>query len=203
MIDWERVGLPRWYDSKLGRCNDRKLGRLVGVSQGTIRYRRELFGIPAWSARKRPVQRVPAGHPLRAFQQLIGLVPDDELATRAGVAVELVAQIRSALALQEVQPEPVVEVVTHPAYHGPLLGFEPLLTSMTAVMISRATGLPLSVIEARRDFLGVARFVRVSKLERYRYLLGRVSNYAVARFVGVSVSRVTDYRKQKPKQPAT
>ncbi len=34
----------------LGRCSDCRVARIAGVSQGAIRYRRELFGIAAWTA---------------------------------------------------------------------------------------------------------------------------------------------------------
>ncbi len=234
----------------LGRCSDCRVARLAGVSQGAIRYRRELFGIAAWTAAmniepfremfgvlpereiarragvsvhsvarfrdrmhlpryprskpKRVAQRVPLGHPLREYQQFIGLVPDADLACRVNVEVGLVVQIRHELGLDEVSPtQPVVVPFVHPAYHGPLIGFEPLLSQMSAVKVSRATGLPIGIIEARRDFLGIPAFVRFSKLDKYKHLIGRVSNYALAKYVGVSTTRVSEYRKQNSIQPHT
>lgn len=48
-VDWKNVGLPRWYDCKLGRLKDQALARLVGTTKGRIRARRLALGIAACS----------------------------------------------------------------------------------------------------------------------------------------------------------
>ena len=30
-VDWKIVGLPRWYDCKLGRIKDQTLAKMVGI----------------------------------------------------------------------------------------------------------------------------------------------------------------------------
>ncbi|MCF5395312.1 hypothetical protein GIV96_25510 [Pseudomonas syringae] len=184
-----------------GVLPEREIARRAGVSVHSVARFRDRMHLPrnprSVAKPTRVAQRVPAGHPLREYQQFIGLVPDADLACRVNVEVGLVVQIRRELGLDEVSP------IVHPAYYGPLIGFEPLLSQMSAVKVSRATGLPIGIIEARRDFLGIPPFVRFSKLDRYKHLIGRVSNYALAKYVGVSTTRVSEYRKQKSNQPHT
>ncbi len=207
------LGIAAWsvamniepYREMFGVLPEREIARCAGVSVHTVARFRDRMQLPRYprSKPKRVAQRVPLGHPLREYQQFIGLVPDADLACRVNVEVGLVVQIRRELGLDDVSPIQPVEPFVHPAYYGPLIGFEPLLSQMSAVKVSRATGLPIGIIEARRDFLGIPPFVRFSKLDRYKHLIGRVSNYALAKYVGVSTTRVSEYRKQKSNQPHT
>jgi len=48
-VNWIAVGIARWYDCKLGRMNDRALANLVGTTEESIRRRRVLFKIEAYS----------------------------------------------------------------------------------------------------------------------------------------------------------
>jgi hypothetical protein len=240
--DWENIGIPRWYDCKLGRMKDRRLARLVGTSLNRIRYRRELFGIAPYSVHEaiepyrhllgvetdshisrlcdvsvssvtnyreslcippRPrapqrKQRIPANHPVRPYKALLGLVADKEIAKLAGVPVATVEALREAFGFQPVAPLPKApKRRLIPDYHGPLLGYESLFGTMSAAKISRATGVAITVVERRQTFLGVTPYVRVSRLERYRHLVGVVSSSVLAKLAGVSPARVRDFARAK------
>lgn len=240
--DWIKIGLPRWYDCKLGRVNDKRLARLVGTSQGVIRYRRNLFGIAAWSValliepfrhlvgvepdRKiaalsgasvssvttyreslgiapatRPAprkQRIPAHHPIKPYRQLLGLVADPEIAALAGVPVAVVEALRESFGFEPVASVPGLPTQDPlPNYQGPWLGYESLFGSMSAAKISRAVGVPFSVVEQRQQHLGVTPYKRVSRVARYEHLLGVVSNNVLAKLVGLTPARIADIRRTK------
>lgn len=239
---WEKIGLPRWYDCKLGRMNDKRLARLVGTTHGVIRYRRKLFGISAWSAalliepfrhlvgvepdRKiaarsgvsvssvttyreslgiapatRPAprkQRIPAHHPIKPYRQLLGLVPDTEIAALAGVSVAVVESLRESFGFGPVAPAPAPPTQDPlPNYQGPWLGYESLFGFMSAAKISRAVGVPISVVEQRQQFLGVTPYKRVSRITGYEHLLGVVSNNVLAKLVGLTPARIADIRTKQ------
>lgn len=242
--DWEKIGIPRWYDCKLGRMKDRRLARLVGTSLNRIRYRRELFGIAPYSVeqaiepfrhllgvesdphvsrlcgvsvgsvttyreslgippRLRSIepkrkQRLPANHPVRPYKALLGLVDDEEIATLSGVPVATVEALRESFGFQPAAPLPdAPKRVLIPDYHGPWLGYESLFGTMSAAKISRAVGVPFSVVERRQTFLGVTPYQRVSRLERYKHLVGIVSNNVLAKLAGVSPARATEFARAK------
>ena len=244
MADWQNIGLPRWYDCKLGRIKDQTLATLVGVSKNRIRHRRLLFGIAAHTvdqliapfrdrlgvdsdltiarccgvsvssvktyresvgiaAKPRPVplqrkQRIPADHPVRPYKALLGHVCDQDIARISGVSVANVKALRDAFGLEPAAPLPdppkQIPIQDCP---GPLIGYESLFGRMSAAKISRAVGVPFSVVERRQAFLGVPLYQRISRLARYEHLLGLVSNGLLAKLAGVSPSRVALFRKQK------
>lgn len=244
VVDWKNIGLPRWYDCKLGRIKDQTLAKLVGTSKNRIRYRRIALGIAACtvdqvikpfrdllggesdrhiarlcgasvtsvttyresigvSAMPRPIslqrtQRIPAGHPVRPYKTLLGLVSDREVATLSGVPIATVIELREAFGLDPAEPlpEPQKQPVLRD-YTGPWLGYESLFGTMSAAKISRAVGVPFSVVERRQEFLGVTPYKRVSRVARYEHLLEIVSDGVLAKLAGVSTSRVADIRKQK------
>lgn len=241
-VDWENVGVARWYDCKLGRIKDQRLARLVGTTKGIIRYRRMLLGIDAWTvgqliepfrdllgiesdpviaarcgasapsvrtyreslgiapkprsmASKPPI---PAKHPVKPYRQLLGLVADLEIASLAGVPVAVVETLRESLGIEPSAPLPEPpKTIAFPNYQGPWLGYESLFGTMSPAKISRAVGVPFSVVERRRQFLGVISYQRVSRVARYEHLLGVVSNGLLAKLAGVSPARIADIRKSK------
>lgn len=243
-VDWEIVGLPRWYDCKLGRLKDHALARLVGISKNRIRARRMMLGIPAYTvdqaiepfrhlfgvesdlniarrcgvsvasvttyreslgipAKPRPIPlqrklRIPLNHPVKPYKALLGLVSDQDIARLADVPVDSVTTLREAFGFEPAAPLPAPpEPDSIPNYQGPLLGYESLFGRMSTAKISRETGVPFLVVERRQIFLGVAPFQRVSRVDRYKHLVGIVSNNLLAKLAGVSPSRVADIRKRK------
>ena len=240
--DWKNIGLPKWYDCKLGRMKDRTLARLVGTTQHRIRQRRLMFGIAAYTVdqviepfrdllgvesdpaiaarcgvsvssvttyresqgippRPRPTprkQRIPANHPVRPYKALLGLVTDQDIAKLSGATVATVKALREAFGFGPAAPLPEPpKPIPLPNYQGPWLGFESLFGTMSSAKISRAVGVPFSVVEQRREFLGIKPYQRVSRVARYEHLLGMVSNNVLAKLAGVAPSRIADIRKSK------
>ena len=134
-------------------------------------------------------------HPYKA---LLGLVPDQEVANLADASVVTVKALRESFGLEPAAPLPESPKQT-PIQDcpGPWIGYESLFGCMSAAKISRAVGVPFSVVEQRQAFLGIPPFQRVSRLARYEHLLGLVSNGVLAKLAGVSPSRVALFRKQK------
>ena len=134
-------------------------------------------------------------HPYKA---LLGLVPDQEVANLADASVVTVKALRESFGLEPAAPLPESPKQT-PIQDspGPWIGYESLFGRMSAAKISRAVGVPFSVVEQRQAFLGIPPFQRVSRLARYEHLLGLVSNGVLAKLAGVSPSRVALFRKQK------
>ncbi|HGM4964683.1 hypothetical protein N7592_04535 [Pseudomonas juntendi] len=114
------------------------------------------------------------------------------------VPLDAVQQTRESLGFEPVAPllQPV-EIAPLQDFHGPLLGYESLLHSMSIAKISRIVGVPYSIIEKRRDFLGVKPYVRVSKAARYNHLLGIIPHSLLAKLAGISASRVQDLSRAK------
>lgn len=236
--DWEKIGQPRWYDWKLGRMNDKRLARLVGTTQGVIRYRRHLFGIPAFSValliepfrhllgiesdreiaarcgtsassvkgyreslgvspKARPEPRKP-NILFKRYRLLLGLVGDTEVAELGGVPVEVVEALRCSLGIEPCQtrPDPAVRAPI-PNYQGPWLGYESLFGTLSTAKISRTVGVPFTVVERRRLFLGATPYKRLSRVAPYEHLLGVVSNNLVAKLAGVTPARIADIRRAK------
>jgi len=243
-VDWKNIGLPRWYDCKLGRIKDQTLAKLIGTTKNRIRSRRLMFGIEAYTVdqaiepfrdllgvesdrdiarrcgasitsvtnfreslgippkhRPNPIQRtqrIPANHPVRPFKSLLGLVPDEDIARLSGVPVATARALREAFGFEPTPPLPdAAEQVPVPDYPGPWLGYESLFGTMSPAKISRAVGVPFSVVEQRREFLGIGPYQRVSRVARYEHLLGVVSNGVLAKLAGVTPARVADFRKRK------
>lgn len=243
-VDWEKVGLPRWYDCKLGRIKDQTLAKLIGTTKNRIRHRRQMFGIEAYTVdqainpyrhllgvesdlyvsrqcgvsvssvttfreslgippKPRPIplqrkQRIPANHPVRPYKALLGLVPDEDIARLSGAPVTTVKALREAFGFEPAAPlpEPPKRVLI-PNYQGPWLGYESLFGTMSAAKISRAVGVPFSVVERRQEFLGITPYQRVSRVSRYKHLVGVVSDNVLAKLAGVSPSRIADIRKSE------
>lgn len=63
--------------------------------------------------------------------------------------------------------------------------------------ISREVGVPIGVVEARQQYLGIAPYRRVSRAERYAHLFGLVPNNVLAKLAGVSHERIADMRRSR------
>lgn len=188
------------YRHLLGVETDAHIARLSGVSSFSVAAYRQAQGIaprPRRTSLKR-AKPIPPDHPVRPYRSLLGLVPDEDIARVADVAIEAVTALREAWELGEAQPlaEPPKQTPM-PNYIGPWLGYESLFGTMSAAKISRAVGVPFAVVQRRQEFLGVKPYQRVSRLARYSHLLGVVSDGVLGKLAGVSPSRVADYRAQK------
>ncbi|SOS30002.1 hypothetical protein PL963_P100019 (plasmid) [Pseudomonas cerasi] len=197
---WSISQLIKPYRHMFDDHSDLTIARLCGASVKSVTTYRRSEGLseyirPATLQRR---QRLPAGHPVRLFRPLLGRVADEEVSRLSGVEVESIASIRESFGLSRLSDE-----APHPIrlnawanFCGPWLGYESLLGTMSDPKVSRAVNVPVSVVQQRRIFLGIQPYRRVSKLERYRHLLGLVPNNLVAMLAGVSHTRVTDYLKQ-------
>ncbi len=202
----EAYGLPPYtvaqaiapHTHLLGVISDRSVAARCGVSAHMVKaYRESQKILPVFRPKPRQ-QSLPLGHPLRAYKPLFGFVSDQEIARVSDVPLDAVQQTRESLGFEPVAPllQPV-EIAPLQDFHGPLLGYESLLHSMSIAKISRIVGVPYSIIEKRRDFLGVKPYVRVSKAARYNHLLGVIPHSLLAKLAGISASRVQDLSRAK------
>lgn len=182
----------------LGIESDRSIAARCGASVSSVTTYRESLGI---APKPRPVASkpfIPVKHPVKPYRQLLGLVADPEIASLAGVPVAMVEALRESLGIEPSAPLPELpKPIAFPNYQGPWLGYESLFGTMSPAKISRAVGVPFSVVEQRRQFLGVIPYQRVSRAARYEHLLGVVSNGLLAKLAGVSPARIADIRKSK------
>lgn len=185
------------YRHLLGKESDVAVAALCGASVRSVGdYRRSLGITTQQKAKPADPHPLPNDHPLHRFKELLGRVPDGDVVQLCGVEVECVVNAREALGREPVHldDEPdVVSVVSD--FHGPMLGFESLLGTMPDTKISRDVGVPVAVVEERRDHLGIKPFLRVSRAARYAYLLGLVPDILLAELTGVSRTRIADMRK--------
>lgn len=202
----EAYGIPAYtvaqaiapYAHLLGVLSDRSVGAQCGVSSHMVKTYRESRGILPVFRPKPRVQRLPIGHPLRPYKPLFGFVSDQEIARIADVLLDTVQQARESLGFEPVAPVlQASEIIPLQDSHGPLLGYESLLHSMSIARISRIVGVPYNIIEKRRDFLGVKPYERVSRAARYNHLLGVIPHTLLAKLAGVSASRVQDLSRAK------
>ncbi|MHC5208913.1 hypothetical protein [Pseudomonas chlororaphis] len=123
---------------------------------------------------------------------------DQEIAKLAGVQVTTIRALREAFSLE---PAALLPELPKPApiqdYPGPWLGYESLIGTMSVAKISRAVGVPFSVVEQRQKFLGIPPYQRVSRVTRYEHLLGVVPNNVLAKLAGVTPARIADIRKRR------
>ena len=197
---WSVNQLIEPYRHMFDENSDLTIARACGASVKSVTTYRRSQGLSEYV---RPTtlqrrQRLAVGHPVRPFKLLLGRVTDEELARLSGVDVESIASIREQFGLSRFLAEPSQPIQQNAwaNFHGPWLGYESLLGSMSDPKVSRTVNVPVSVVEQRRIFLGIQPYRRVSKLERYRHLLGLVPNNLIALIAGVSHTRVADYWKQ-------
>lgn len=196
------------YKHLLGVESDKSVASICEVSVPSVRAYRKSLGIPPMPKAKaieRP-QTKPYVDPLSPFRDLLGKVPDADVARLSGIGIEEVASARQSLRLEPVILAPdsrKFDVV--PDYHGPLLGYESMLGKFSDAKISRQVGVPISLVERRRTFLGIEPYQRVAQASRYSHLLGEVSDSLLAKLAGVSRTRISDMRKamERNKRSAT
>ena len=187
------------FQHLLGLESDRSVSAKSGVSVKSIQAYRKSQGIAPRSKVTRRIQRLPLDHPVRPYKSALGLVPDEDIAEASGVAVEVVQALREAFGLDAaVAPSPdLAKSAPVEDYHGPGLGYESLLGTMSAAKLSRTVGVAYAVVEARREFLGIAPYKRVSRADRYVHLFGVVPNSVLAKLAGVSHERIAQMRMAK------
>lgn len=212
------------YDSLLGTMSDQDLANATGVCNQTISARRKLLGVDAWSVEialsphmhllgilsDKEISNISGigissvtkyrkendihPHPLAEFLPLLGRVTDEDVSRVSEKPISMVERVRWILSI-----DAFVEEVNDPIrvedFEGPLLGFESLLTTATSTEIMRQTGIHFSIIERRRDFLGLPVFQHKSKLEPYMHLVGIVPVPLLAKLAGLSGSRVRQLSK--------
>lgn len=217
---------PKPYDSLLGTMSDQDLANATGVCNRTIGARRKLLGVEAWSVEvaltphmhllgilsDKEISNISGvgissvtkyrkendihPHPLAEFVPLLGHVTDEDVARVSEMPLALVEKVRWTLNIEKLVEE-VSEPICVEDFEGPFLGFESLLTTKTVTEIERQTGIHFSIIERRRDFLGLPTFQHKSKLEPYKHLVGIVPVPLLAKLVGLSGSRVRQLSKPK------
>lgn len=132
---WSIKQLIKPYRHMFDDNSDLTIARLCGASVKSVTMYRRSEGLAVF-LRPDPLQRrqiLPLGHPVRPFRQLLGRVPDEDVSKLSGVDVENIASIREEFGLNRVlaaDPQPVHQPGWHD-FHGPWLGFESLLGSMS------------------------------------------------------------------------
>lgn len=181
-----------------GIKSDAFIADKCGVSVPSVRAYRKVRGIARRSTAAELAALRPVTPAARPYQCVLGLVPDSDIATAWGVDPEEVEQVRLDLGLPAAPPLPgSARSAAIQDYHGPGLGYESLLGTMSAAKISRSVGVPIAVIEDRQQYLGVAPYQRVSRAERYTHLLGVIPNSVLAKLAGVSGARIREMRKAR------
>lgn len=203
----ELFGIPRWtvamaiapHTALLGARTDSYIARLCDVSPSSVKKFREAAGIALW---QKPVAapRIPLNHPVKPYCALLGLVEDEVVAALAGVSTRRVVELRKKLQVEPPSPSPRArrkQAVSD--FFGPLLGYESLLGFMSDAKVSRATGLPITVIEGRRKFLRIEPYQRISRIVQYEHLLGikSIPSAVLGKLVGLSSSRISEIRRAK------
>jgi hypothetical protein len=199
-------GIPRWtvamaiapHAALLGEYSDSYVARLCNVSSWSVRAYREAAGI-ALKQKPEAAPCIPPNHPVKPYASLLGLIEDKVLAALAGVSTRRVVELRETLRLEPPPSPPRARrkrLVSD--YFGPLLGYESLLGVISDAKVSRATGLPISVIESRRRFLGIEPYQRISRIVQYDYLLAikSIPSAVLAELVGLSASRISEIRRK-------
>ncbi|WP_262121945.1 hypothetical protein [Serratia ficaria] len=187
------------YRHLLGVESTRTVARLCGVSAYSVDQYRKSLGVkarPGPAPRPKPL-KFPTSHPLRPYEPLLGAVHDEEVADIAGVTRKTVTRWRKALGRAPAEKLPKQKKIRQlKNYVGPWLGYESLFGTMSAAKISRAVGVPYAVVEQRQKFLGATPFKRVSKMARYRHLVGIIPIGLLAKLAGVSLSVATAFREK-------
>lgn len=185
------------YLALLGSESDGAVAALCGASVRSVRDFRQSRNIPPrHESRPRPTQQRLPADPLRPYTALLGKVPDADVARLSGLGVEEVRSLRESFNLPEV--DPIDEQAPAPRvkdFHGPLLGYESLLGTVSDAKVSREVGVPYGVVVARRIFLDIPPYQRIARASRYKHLIGVVSDSVLAKLAGVSRTRIADMRK--------
>ena len=191
--DWKNIGLPRWYDCKLGKMNDQRLADLVGTSKPVIRYRRQLFGITVWTAKQA----------IEPYRHLLAIESDRRVARLCGVSPHCVATYRRSLGLKaKPGPAPGTKVKKFPANH-PLRPYKALLGLVHDRDVAKLAGVSRTTVRNWREDFGLQpakplpKTPAQSRIENYvgpwlgyESLFGTMSSAKISRAVGVPLQIV-------------
>lgn len=187
-VDWKNIGLPRWYDCKLGRIKDQTLAKLVGTTKGRIRARRLAFGIAACS-----INLV-----IEPFRHLLGVESDRVIANRCGASISSVTTYRESLGIPaKPRPIPLQRKLRIPLNH-PVKPYKALLGLVCDQDIARLADVTVETVRALREAFGFEPAVPLPELPKphsipnyqgpwlgYESLFGSLSAAKISRAVGV------------------
>lgn len=147
MADWKNIGVPRWFDCKLGSMKDEDLARLVGTAKSKIRYRRQLFGIAAWRA----------DMAIEPYRHLLGIESIRTIARLCGVSAYSVDQYRKRQGVKaRTRPgyarKPKLKPI--PANH-PLRPYKPLLGLVHDDEVAELAKVSRATVKQWREALGL------------------------------------------------
>ena len=197
------------HRDKLGIVPDKQLADLVGLSTEAVRRYRQRHGIPArWrgegepqpGGKTRPVpvrrkplpqgkpsQSRPRGSKLDAFIDVVGVVPDSEVAKLAGVTASAVQKYRGR---HGIPASRLREGLAAPQPTGALAELE---TETGTKPASAQVGEPSSPQARRRP----TRRGRRSKLDPYADKVGVIPDADIAKLAGVSTGAARKYRSRR------
>lgn len=193
MADWKNIGVPRWFDCKLGSMKDEDLAQLVGTVKSKIRYRRQLFGIAAWSV----------DMAIEPYRHLLGIESTRTVARLCGVSAYSVGQYRKRLGLKaKPGPDPKPRQKRFPINH-PLRPYKSLLGLVHDDEVADLANVSRRTVKKWREALGrepVERLPKEPSPRRlknyvgpwlgYESLFGTMSAAKISRAVGVPIAIV-------------
>lgn len=190
MADWKNIGVPRWFDCKLGTMKDGDLAKLVGIPKSKIRYRRQLFGIDAWQAKMA----------IEPYRHLLGIESTRTVARLCGVSAHSVDQYRKSLGVKArpgPTPSPLPKPKRFPVDH-PLRPYKPLLGFVHDKEVADLAGVSQTTVRNWREALGRSAVKPLPKEPKprriknyvgpwlgYESLFGSMSAAKISRAVGV------------------
>lgn len=198
MADWKNIGIPRWFDCKLGSMKDEDLAHLVGTTKSRIRYRRQLFGYPAWSVDKA----------IEPYRHLLGIESTRTVARLCGVSAYSVGQYRKRLGIKaKPGPEGAPKPRRFPANH-PLRPYKTLLGLVHDDEVANLAGVSRTTVRNWREALGrePAKALPKEPAQQriknyvgpwlgYESLFGTMSAAKISRAVGVPFAIVEQRQK--------
>lgn len=193
-VDWKKVGMPRWYDPKLGKMRDTDLAKLIGSTVSKVRYRRVLLGIEAYANFAM----------LKPFIPLLGKNSDRAISVQAGVSHSAVKRFREALGIGAfISRSEQIKI----SKHHPLYAYRPLVGLIDDSTLAQLANTSIDAVAAQRESMGlksVPPYVHpshrhvldfVGPLLGYESLFGRMSDPKISRATGVSV-RIIEQRRE-------
>lgn len=175
------------YDHLLGTLSDTELARMIGVSAGVVKKRRQARGIPPAMLEKKLID-------WNDYDHLFGSVSDVEMSRRIGCPVRQVKARRRHLGLPG-----------HTRCTIDWSKYDHLLGTMTDAALSRQVGCSATLVSRRRKQKEILPFGATSQLKKnpetfwktWDPLLGKITDSELARKAGVAVSTVTTRRRKK------
>jgi transcriptional regulator with XRE-family HTH domain len=180
-------------DALFETCNDREVAQQLGLSRVTVLRRRKALNIP-------PKTRTPTRLTDESIVAKLGTVSDAELGRQYGVTRERIRQIRSRHGIAKYEEK------TDWASVESRLGVD------TDESIARTLGVSAQMVRQRRKDLGLKKTF-VTPLERqldarddivrnWRDLLGKTTDYKLAKAWGLTAPAVQRLRQRLGRPPA-